>query len=157
MNKENESKIGNFYKGRSIFIAGATGFIGKVLVEKLLRSCNEVKKIYILLRMKKDRDPLSRLEELISAKIFDKIRDENSNTFNNLVAVEGDITKEGLGISETDLNTLVNDVSVVFHCAANVKFDEPLKIAVEFNLKGTRRIVEICHKMPKLVVNFFFH
>jgi FlaA1/EpsC-like NDP-sugar epimerase len=35
---------------RSIFITGATGFVGKVLVEKLLRSCPDIAKIYILVR-----------------------------------------------------------------------------------------------------------
>jgi fatty acyl-CoA reductase len=46
---------------------------------------------------------------------------------NKLVAIQGDITIPGLGISETDLNSLISDVSIVFHSAATVKFDEPLK------------------------------
>jgi fatty acyl-CoA reductase len=47
MFKSNESQIANFYKDRSVFITGATGFMGKVLVEKLLRSCDGVKNIYV--------------------------------------------------------------------------------------------------------------
>jgi fatty acyl-CoA reductase len=151
MDTANDSQIGNFYKDRSIFITGATGFMGKVLVEKLLRSCNGVKNIYVLLRTKKGLDARSRLEELLNAKIFEKIRDENPKALNKLVAIQGDITIPGLGISETDLNSLISDVSIVFHSAATVKFDEPLKTSVEFNVIGTRRLVEICHKMPKLV------
>lgn len=45
--------IAQFYSGKSILITGATGFMGKVLVEKLLRDCSEVKCIYILVRMKR--------------------------------------------------------------------------------------------------------
>lgn len=45
--------ITQFYSGKSILITGATGFMGKVLVEKLLRDCGEVKCIYILVRMKR--------------------------------------------------------------------------------------------------------
>lgn len=45
--------ITQFYSGKSILITGATGFMGKVLVEKLLRDCREVKCIYILVRMKR--------------------------------------------------------------------------------------------------------
>jgi fatty acyl-CoA reductase len=33
------SGIAEFYKKKSVFITGATGFIGKQLVEKLVRSC----------------------------------------------------------------------------------------------------------------------
>ncbi|XP_054164907.1 putative fatty acyl-CoA reductase CG5065 isoform X2 [Oppia nitens] len=150
-NNENESQIANFYKGRSVFITGATGFMGKVLVEKLLRSCSEVKNIYVLLRTKKGLNARSRLDELLNAKIFEKIRDENPKALNKIIAIQGDITLNGLGISESDLDLLTNDVSIVFHSAATVKFDEPLKTSVEFNVIGTRRLVEICHKMPKLV------
>lgn len=45
--------IAQFYGGKSILITGATGFMGKVMVEKLLRDCGQVKCIYILVRMKR--------------------------------------------------------------------------------------------------------
>lgn len=44
-----------------------------------------------------------------------------------LVAVEGDLVEPGLGISENDRETLKKNVHVVFHSAATVRFDEPLK------------------------------
>lgn len=47
------SNISQFYAGKNIFVSGATGFLGKVLVEKLLRDCASLNKIYILMRMKK--------------------------------------------------------------------------------------------------------
>lgn len=48
-----ETSIAQFYGGKSILITGATGFMGKVMVEKLLRDCREVECIYILVRMKR--------------------------------------------------------------------------------------------------------
>lgn len=45
--------IADFYGGKNILITGATGFMGKVLVEKLLRDCRDVKSIYVLVRMKR--------------------------------------------------------------------------------------------------------
>jgi hypothetical protein len=64
MEKPNESQIDNFFKDWSIFIAGATGFMSKVLVEKLIRSCDGVKNIYLLLRDKKGLNARSRLDEI---------------------------------------------------------------------------------------------
>lgn len=48
-----ETSIAEFYGGKNILITGATGFMGKVMVEKLLRECREVQCIYILVRMKR--------------------------------------------------------------------------------------------------------
>lgn len=64
------SDIPGFYRDRSIFITGATGFMGKVLVEKLLRCCPGIKTIYLLMRPKRGRDVRTRLEELIKTKVI---------------------------------------------------------------------------------------
>ena len=66
--------------------------------------------------------------------------------------IQGDIAQANLGIREEDREKLINEVSVVFHSAATVKFDEALKTSIEFNLLGTRRVVQLCHKMPQLKV-----
>ena len=65
----------------------------------------------------------------------------------------GDITLPELGMSQADQKILTDSVSVVFHSAATVKFDEGLKIAVVMNILGTKRVVQLCHKMLKLEVS----
>jgi fatty acyl-CoA reductase len=62
--------IQDFYTGRSIFITGATGFMGKVLVEKLLRSCPGIDRVYLLIRPKTDKDVRFRLQEMIKCKVI---------------------------------------------------------------------------------------
>lgn len=84
-------------------------------------------KIYLLLRSKKGLDARQRLEELCTARLFDKLKEESPKCFNKLVAINGDITLPGLGISQADLDLVSQEVSVVFHSAATVKFDEQLK------------------------------
>lgn len=144
------SNLRDFYKDRSIFITGASGFMGKVLVEKLLWSCTQIRSIYILLRPKSGSDVRSRLEQLLSGKVFDRVKKDQPDAVRKVVAISGDITMPGLGISATDEKTLADNVSVVFHAAATVKFDEGLKQSVDMNVQGTRRLVHLCHKMPKL-------
>lgn len=56
--------IPEFYNNRDVFITGASGFVGKVLIEKLLRSCPGIKRIFLLLRVKRSKSINSRLEEI---------------------------------------------------------------------------------------------
>ena len=63
------SEIAEYYTNKSIFITGGTGFIGKVLIEKLLRSCYDLKTIYVLVRNKKGQNPQNRLNELLHCKV----------------------------------------------------------------------------------------
>ncbi|XP_047476457.1 putative fatty acyl-CoA reductase CG5065 [Penaeus chinensis] len=145
------STVADFYRDRSVLITGATGFMGKVLVEKLLRSCPGLSKIYLLMRPKGGHHVDARLDELLNSKLFDQLRSSCPEVLDKLVAVQGDITLPGLGISPADSATLASHISVVFHAAATVKFDEALKLSLQMNVLGTRRLVELCHKMEKLV------
>ena len=63
------------------------------------------------------------------------------------------MTLHELGISQADQKILTDSVSVVFHSAATVKFDEALKLSVAMNILGTKRVVQLCHKMLKLQVS----
>jgi fatty acyl-CoA reductase len=83
-------------------------------------------------------------------QIFDWLRKERPEALNKLVPVCGDITLHELGISQADQKILADSVSIVFHSAATVKFDEALKLSVGMNIMGTKRIVQLCHKMVKL-------
>lgn len=59
------STISEFYSGRTLLITGATGFMGKVLLEKLLRSLPNIEKILLLLREKKGVSPADRIKTIV--------------------------------------------------------------------------------------------
>ena len=58
------SAIAKFYRGKTVVVSGATGFIGKALVEKILRSCPEVKNVCCLVRTNIGQDPEERLAQM---------------------------------------------------------------------------------------------
>ncbi|XP_018022650.2 putative fatty acyl-CoA reductase CG5065 [Hyalella azteca] len=143
--------VAEFYRGRALLITGATGFMGKVLVEKLLRSCPAVGKIFLLMRSRGTKDVQTRLQELLKSQVFDTVHATCPEALLKVAAVEGDILEPGLGLSEADTQMLVQNVSVVFHAAATVKFDEVIKLSLKMNVLGVKRIIELCKKMKNLV------
>lgn len=56
--------VSECYANKTILISGASGFIGKVLVEKLLRCCPLISRIYVMLRRKKNMSPEERWNEI---------------------------------------------------------------------------------------------
>lgn len=77
-------------------------------------------------------------------------RDENFHT--RISAVNGDLTLVKAGISDEDIDLLCNEVEIVVHAAADVRFNIPLLEMVQSNVRGTRDILEIAKNMKKLQV-----
>lgn len=64
-----KNSIKDFYTGKEIFLTGASGFVGKFLLEKLLRSCGGVKKIYVLIRDKYGKSGSERLNTVLENSV----------------------------------------------------------------------------------------
>ncbi|RVE50674.1 hypothetical protein evm_004706 [Chilo suppressalis] len=114
-------RVKEYYAGRSLFITGSTGFMGKVLVEKILRSCPDVKCLYVLMRSKKGHSSKERIHEFLNCRVFDYLKSEYPEQLQKLRVVPGDILVEDLGMSIDDREMLQKECHVVFHCAACVR------------------------------------
>ena len=66
---EEESEVRKFYAGRKVFITGVSGFIGKVLLWKLLYSCSSIDKIYVLIRSKRGVPVQARLDNILTSPV----------------------------------------------------------------------------------------
>uniref|UniRef100_A0A1B0G432 Fatty acyl-CoA reductase n=1 Tax=Glossina morsitans morsitans TaxID=37546 RepID=A0A1B0G432_GLOMM len=123
--------ITDFYKDQEIFITGGSG--------KCLYCCVQ----------KKDKTADERLQELLDNSIFQRARDEQPESFKKLHAIAGDCRELGLSISNEDLKRIEN-VTIIFHSAANVRFDNPFKDSIFVNLRGTHEILKIAETMTNL-------
>ena len=90
--------------------------------EKIARVLFPVKRVYVLIRSKKDATAQERLDELLKSKIF-SFHQYSVNQFNKFVALNGDCSQFDMGLSDEDKLKLINEVNIVFHCAASVRFD----------------------------------
>ncbi|CAH0578052.1 unnamed protein product [Chrysodeixis includens] len=144
--------IREFYSGRSILVTGGTGFMGKVLIEKLLYSVPDIGNIYIISRPKRGKSVAQRLEDMQLLKLFERLREENPKQLEKIKALQGDVLLDNLGLSEEDIMKLSKEVSVVFHFAATLRLEAPLKDNVNMNTCGTQRALNIAKKFDKLAI-----
>jgi hypothetical protein len=61
-----------FYEGRHIFVTGASCFLGKVLLEKLLRACPDAGNIFVLVGPNKGKEPSEDVQNIISLTVITK-------------------------------------------------------------------------------------
>lgn len=120
-----DSPMKDFLRNKSVFLTGATGFLGKLMIQKLLRC--DVKEIFLLTRPKKGVSSSDRLEKVLKEPIFVKINENKEMHIKKLKIIEGDLSKMDLGLSPIDRQLLIDNVQIVFHVAADVRFDESLK------------------------------
>ncbi|CAF1207752.1 unnamed protein product [Adineta ricciae] len=151
MTSNNEhGSINEFFNGKSVFITGGTGFVGKQIIEKLLRSCSDIRCIYILIRSKRGANINIRIDQLCSSPLFDKIRSLNPNFQSKLIPINGDLTKVNFDLTHEDEQLIVDNCHVIINSGASVRFTVPLKEAIKSNVLSVQSIINLCKKMKQL-------
>ncbi len=140
--------IAEALRGKTILVTGSTGFLGKSLVEKCLRSIPDIARINLAIRSSARRPASERLErEVLSSPAFKRLKEElGEEKFAALAAaklavVEIDLGRDGLGLNDAAREQL-RSCDVVIHSAAAVEFDNPADLSAQTNLLGAARLVE---------------
>jgi UDP-glucose 4-epimerase len=85
-------------------------------------------------------------------QIFDRVREAAPEQLTKIRLIKGDISQEKMDIDPDDEEELINNVNIIFHCAAKAKFSLTLREALLFNTCGTLRVLQLAEKAKNLLV-----
>lgn len=141
-------------RGRRILLTGCTGFVGKVVLEELMRRREEldVERVYLLIRPRRRKSADERFDHNVApSRCFSRLE---SGWRKYCQPVAGDMLRDDLALSGEDASLLHGDVSHVIHCAASVRFDLPIAEAASINISGALRVLDFakrCTVLDRLV------
>ncbi|XP_061369659.1 probable fatty acyl-CoA reductase 4 [Gastrolobium bilobum] len=154
-------RVQYFLKGKTILVTGATGFLAKVFVEKILRIQPQTQKLYLLIRAINTELAAQRLQnEVIRTDLFRVLRDECGEDFESfisekVVVIAGDVALENLGLKDENLkNEMFQEIDVVVNFAASTKFDERFDFSMGVNTMGALHVLNFaknCHRLEAFV------
>lgn len=105
------------------------------------------------MRSKKNRSSRERLEQVCKGPVFRHLSKHDANFLHRIEIVAGDLSKPNLGIgNEIVLKELCENIEIVIHAAADVRFNEPLYDLILCNLMGTRDLLNLSKRMTNLNV-----
>lgn len=122
---------------KTIFLTGATGFVGSYLAAELLAAGHRL----ILLVRPHLGDPSTRVHQAIESASH--LSNVPPSAWDKLDIIVGDITKRHLGLDRSTAERIARQVDAVFHCAASVSFDEKKDAIEQCNVLGTQHVIDL--------------
>ncbi|MCO5571360.1 hypothetical protein L7F22_025098 [Adiantum nelumboides] len=150
--------IVEFLKGKTILITGATGFLAKVLVEKILRVQPDVEHLFLLIKADDVSHAKSRLQnEIMDSGLFKNLKDVHGSSYKKFMEskispIVGNLAKGNLGMDVEVTRELQEKVEIIVNSAASTTFDERYDHALNLNTMGAQRVTQFANNCSKLQI-----
>jgi nucleoside-diphosphate-sugar epimerase len=135
--------------GKRVLLTGATGFLAKVVLEKLIRTVPDIGGVILLIRGGKDGDARERFQrQVATSSIFDTLRAERGPWLERFFAervecLTGEVTEAQFGLDPERFRALAAATHLVINAAASVNFREPLDQALRINTLSLQHLTAL--------------
>ena len=135
--------------GKRILLTGATGFLAKVVLEKLIRTVPDLKGVILLVRGGEAGNARERFRrQIATSSIFDPLRAERGPWLERffderLECLTGEVTQDCFGLGAGRFEELAARTDLVINAAASVNFREPLDQALDINTLSLRQLTAL--------------
>lgn len=132
---------------KTIFLTGATGFLGAYLLDELLHKTQA--DIYCLVRTSSIDEGKKRLQRnLESYELWDE------RLSSRIIPVVGDLSKPFLGLPAEQFDELAGRLDVIYHNGAWVNFVYPYSVLKGANVLGTQEVLRLAGRNKTKPVHF---
>ncbi len=121
---------------RTIFLTGATGFLGAFVLAELLEHTSAT--ICCLVRGQSAGEGMHRLEGVLGRHHLSAL-----SLTARVTCIPGDLAKPRLGLGANDYDRLASSVDTIFHSGALVNFAFPYQALKASNVGGTREVLRL--------------
>lgn len=131
------------YNGKQILLTGATGFLGKVILAKILYDLPSIGCIYVLIRDSKKGTAVERfIQEIAASPAMRPLREKHQDNFNQFLAdrikvIVGNVIESDLGLSPSVSRELFSKLNLIINVAGLVDFFPDVRRAIEANVFST--------------------
>ncbi|RYF09686.1 MAG: NAD-dependent epimerase/dehydratase family protein, partial [Deltaproteobacteria bacterium] len=130
-----------------VLLTGATGFVGKVVLHRLLRQTPAVRRIYVVIRSKSGKSVEARWQQVLASPCFAGMQQALERV---AVPIEANLSARRCDLGDAVLERLRQEVTQVIHCAASVDFDLALPLACESNITASLEVLGLARSLPRL-------
>lgn len=127
---------------KEVVFTGFPGFIASQLIQKHAQKNDSIAAIVLSSERAKAETEAERIQKETNCR--------------SIKLIEGDITKDGLGLSKSDKAYLMEKNIVFWHLAAIYDLAVPRDIAWKVNVEGTQKVNEFISELPRLERYVYF-
>ncbi|MCX6106946.1 MAG: fatty acyl-CoA reductase [Proteobacteria bacterium] len=136
--------------GAVVLLTGGAGFLGKVVLEHLLRQKKDlgISKVILVIRPNRKRSAAERFtDQVATAPCFYRLP---LNWTRHVEVISGDLSLPAWGLTPAEQQALAERVTHIIHSAASVDFNLPIKDAAEANITSALSVIDFAKTCPNL-------
>ena len=133
--------------GQTLFMTGATGFVGAHVLVRLLDEPQGTERVILLVRAATEREGWERIDRALSRYGLMPL---DSGWRRRVSVVVGNVAARLLGLTRETFDRIGNEADVVLHAASAVNLLYPYEVMRQTNVVGTREVIRLATTGGKL-------